>query len=243
MLPFHQGVKLKYDFFPIFIFELICKTRDMYTHEAIWRAIDRLAKISGYSASGLAIKAGLDPTSFNKSKRIQPNGKARWPSMESISKVLSVTNTVMFDFVKLMEDSPPSVSDSPVKKPAIPVLGFAQAGRDGYFDTDGAPIIDKWGEVPLDNLMGDDLFALEVNGDSMLPLYRDGDLIIISQNDALKNGDRGVFKLANGEIMVKEVGKSTTAGFTLKSFNPEFDDIKLARKDVLWQGRVAWVSQ
>jgi phage repressor protein C with HTH and peptisase S24 domain len=215
----------------------------MYTHEAIWGAIDRLAKISGYSASGLAIKAGLDPTSFNKSKRIQPNGKARWPSMESISKILSVTNTAMFDFVGLMEDDAPYPADSQATKQAIPVLGFTQAGRDGYFDTDGAPITDKWGEVPLDNFTGADLFALEVNGDSMLPLYRDGDLIIISPDDALKNGDRGVFKLANGEIMVKEVAQANKSGFTLKSFNPDFDDIKLARTDVLWQGRVAWVSQ
>ncbi len=215
----------------------------MYTHEEIWGAIDRLAKISGYSASGLAIKAGLDPTSFNKSKRIQPNGKARWPSMESISKILSVTNTAMFDFVRLMEDAAPCSVDSQATKQAIPVLGFAQAGRDGYFDTDGAPIIDKWGEVPLDNFTDADLFALEVNGDSMLPLYRDGDLIIISPDGALKHGDRGVFKLANGEIMVKEVAQVNKSEFTLKSFNPAFDDIKLARTDVLWQGRVAWVSQ
>lgn len=215
----------------------------MYTHEEIWGAIDRLAKISGYSASGLAIKAGLDPTSFNKSKRIQPNGKARWPSMESISKILAVTNTAMFDFVSMMESGTPATTAPHATKQAIPVLGFAQAGRDGYFDTDGAPIVDKWGEVPLDNFTGDDLFALEVNGDSMLPLYRDGDLIIISPDGALKNGDRGVFKLANGEIMVKEVAQATKSSFTLKSFNPDFDDIKLARKDVLWQGRVAWVSQ
>jgi phage repressor protein C with HTH and peptisase S24 domain len=42
------------------------------THPQVWNAIDRLAARYGYSASGLAKKAGLDPTSFNKSKRITP---------------------------------------------------------------------------------------------------------------------------------------------------------------------------
>lgn len=83
----------------------------MFTHTQIWTGIDRLATSFGYSASGLAKKAGLDPTSFNKSKRISPDGKPRWPSTESISKVLAVTGATMSDFISLIEDGgalPPS---------------------------------------------------------------------------------------------------------------------------------------
>ena len=46
----------------------------MLTHAQIWGALDRLAARAGLSASGLAKKAGLDPTTFNKSKRITPDG-------------------------------------------------------------------------------------------------------------------------------------------------------------------------
>ena len=46
--------------------------RSMLTHSDIWNAVDRLAARAGLSASGLAKKAGLDPTTFNKSKRITP---------------------------------------------------------------------------------------------------------------------------------------------------------------------------
>lgn len=74
----------------------------MYTHDEIWRGIDRLAHSMGYSPSGLARKAGLDPTSFNKSKRISPDGKPRWPSTESISKILGVTDMTMNDFFDLI---------------------------------------------------------------------------------------------------------------------------------------------
>ena len=63
----------------------------MFTHTSIWTAIDRLAQAFGYSTSGLAKKAGLDPTTFNKSKRIGPDGKPRWPSTESLSLVLTVS--------------------------------------------------------------------------------------------------------------------------------------------------------
>ena len=73
----------------------------MFTHKEIWQAIDDLAQRHGYSASGLAKAAGLDPTTFNKSKRISADGKPRWPSTESISKILAVTGENMAEFLRL----------------------------------------------------------------------------------------------------------------------------------------------
>ena len=58
----------------------------MLTHSQIWNALDRLAAHSGLTPSGLAKKAGLDPTTFNKSKRITGDGRERWPSTESVAK-------------------------------------------------------------------------------------------------------------------------------------------------------------
>ncbi len=78
----------------------------MFTHSQIWSGLDQLAKSKGYSPSGLAKIAGLDPTSFNKSKRISPDGKPRWPSTESLAKVLSVTETTMSNFVLFIDDMP-----------------------------------------------------------------------------------------------------------------------------------------
>ncbi len=80
----------------------------MFTHSQIWAGLDLLAKSKGYSPSGLAKLAGLDPTSFNKSKRISPDGKPRWPSTESLAKVLAVTQTTMSDFILFINDIPSS---------------------------------------------------------------------------------------------------------------------------------------
>src|SRR2546425_3338784 len=65
----------------------------MLTHAQIWTALDRLAALAGLSPSGLAKKSGLDPTTFNKSKRMTSDGRARWPSTESVAKALTASGT------------------------------------------------------------------------------------------------------------------------------------------------------
>lgn len=67
-------------------------------HKLLWAAIDRLAEQKGLTTSGLAVKAGLDPTSFNKSKRIQ-NGRKHWPSTESLVKVMRITDVSLETFL------------------------------------------------------------------------------------------------------------------------------------------------
>ncbi len=64
---------------------------EMLSHSAIWDAIDSLASRHGFTPSGLAKLAGLDPTAFNRSKRISRDGRERWPSTESIAKLLDAT--------------------------------------------------------------------------------------------------------------------------------------------------------
>lgn len=78
----------------------------MFTHAQIWQGLDRLAASKGYSPSGLAKKSGLDPTSFNKSKRLSPEGKPRWPSTESLSKVLAATNSDVSELFSLIDPNP-----------------------------------------------------------------------------------------------------------------------------------------
>src|SRR3954466_10753821 len=95
---------------------------EMLTHDQIWGAMDRLAERSGMTASGLAKKAGLDPTTFNKSKRITPEGRPRWPSTESVAKALQASNTKIDTFVKLITDS------GKVAISSVPLIGFAEAG-------------------------------------------------------------------------------------------------------------------
>src|SRR5690242_14909889 len=118
----------------------------MLSHRAIWDAIDSLATRHGFTASGLAKVAGLDPTAFNKSKRVSRDGRERWPSTESISKLLTVTNETFDTFLSaggayLQGGTavPPGVT--------MPLLGIAQAGAGGFFDPAGFPTGDGWDQV------------------------------------------------------------------------------------------------
>ena len=74
-------------------------------HYQIWHAIELFAHDHGMSCSGLAKRSGLDPTTFNKSKRESVFGQPRWPSTETISKILSATNASPQDFFKYIKDN------------------------------------------------------------------------------------------------------------------------------------------
>ena len=216
----------------------------MFSHSEIWLAIDTLAKKHGFSTSGLAKKAGLDPTAFNKSKRISPEGKPRWPSTESLAKILSITGSSMNELTLTIE-SFQSYEITSTRPQGIPVIGYAQAGSEGYFDDAGYPAGTGWDEVNLPQFDGpnDRTYALEISGDSMLPLYRDGDVIVVSPDSDLRKGDRVVAKTRNGEVMAKELLRRTNNNITLGSFNPSHEPRSFGIKDIAWIARIIWVSQ
>jgi phage repressor protein C with HTH and peptisase S24 domain len=165
----------------------------MLSHAAIWDGIDTMARRHGLSVSALARLAGLDSTTFNLSKRRGKDGRERWPSTESIAKILEATGDTFESFLAgtgaYMQ--PPNPLDMPIPTPrSVPLLGFAQAGAGGFFDSAGFPAGQGWDEVRLPTAGEDGTYALEVTGDSMLPLYRDGDVILVSPTAQLRRGDR-----------------------------------------------------
>jgi len=214
----------------------------MFTHTDIWRGIDKLAAAHGYSASGLAKRAGLDPTAFNRSKRNSPDGKPRWPSTESIAKILAVTEAQMSDFIALIAAE---TSNAPAPY-SIAVIGFAQAGNNGYFDEQGYPEGESWDDVNLPHFharKSTKQYALQVTGDSMRPLYRDGDILVVCPNESIRKGDRVIVKTTSGEVMAKELMQRSTKKVTLRSLNVDYEDRTLDPTEIHWMARIIWTSQ
>jgi phage repressor protein C with HTH and peptisase S24 domain len=209
----------------------------MLTHAQIWSAIDRLAARSKLTASGLAKRAGLDPTTFNKSKRITPEGRPRWPSTESVAKALAATNTKVEIFTSLITDGGKQTISQ------VPLIGFAEAGAEGYFDDGGFPVGKGWEETSLPSVTDEHAYALEISGDSMKPAYREGDLIVVSPATPVRKGDRVVVKTKKGEVMVKELKRKTIKFVELKSINSEHRDRTVQMADIEWLARIIWVSQ
>ncbi|RJF81868.1 helix-turn-helix transcriptional regulator [Azospirillum cavernae] len=210
----------------------------MLKHTDIWRAIDRLAAQSGLSASGLARRAGLDPTTFNKSKRTTGDGKLRWPSTESISKVLDATSVSLPDFVSLIGEGA-----GPGTFQRVPVIGYAQAGSAGYFDDAGFPVGTGWDELLFPSLGDPQAYALEIAGDSMEPVYRDGDTIIVSPAAQIRRNDRVVVRTRGGEVMAKQLIRETATRIELLSINRAHPDRTIQRGDIAWMARIIWASQ
>jgi phage repressor protein C with HTH and peptisase S24 domain len=208
----------------------------MLTHEQVWSALDRLAEHAGLSASGLAKKSGLDPTTFNKSKRITADGRERWPSTESLAKALAATGNSIDSFVQLIGDTARTMQ-------SVPLLGLAQAATGSHFDDGGLPAGKGWDEVSLPAVSDAHAFALEISGDSLKPAYRDGDVILVSQAAPIRRGDRVVVKAKAGEVMVKELKRRTARTLELQSFNATQPDRTLAAADVAWIARIVWVKQ
>lgn len=210
----------------------------MLSHKQIWAAIDALAARYGLSPSGLARKSGLDATTFNPSKRTAEDGKKRWPSTESVSKVLTATGASLDEFVSLIV---PKARTTQTR--AVPLIGLAQAGGQGFFDDAGFPAGSGWEHIKLPTIDEDNAYALQVSGESMLPLYREGDILVVSPTQAPRKGDRVVVRTTGGEVMAKILAKKTGKKIELHSLNPAYPPRTLEGDEIEWMHRIVWVKQ
>jgi len=210
----------------------------MLTHGRIWEAIDSLAKQHGLSTSGLAKRAGLDPTTFNKSKRFSVEGKPRWPSTESLAKILSATNSSLAEFVGMVQGE---ISNR-ASELLLPLIGTVEVGANGgpahELSLDSAADV-----VPFPGADVGRVYAFRIQGDSMLPAYRSGDIVIVSPEVAIRGGDRVVTRTQNGETLASEfVGKSPEQ-VMLRSFNGAMSNRAVDNRDISWIARIVWASQ
>ncbi len=231
----------------------------MFTHAQVWSAIDALAQQNHISVSRLARSAGLDPTTFNKSKRTASDGRLRWPSTESLSKIMAATGIEIDHFALLLAQSNGDYSidysqlnqtgfaEDPASAAgwagSVPLIGLAQAGSGGFFDEAGLPSGDGWDAVDFPNKGDETIYALEIQGDSMLPLYRDGDQIIVSPTSSLRRGDRVVVRTIEGEVLAKILARQTATILQLESLNPEHENRTIKVEELDWVARIIWASQ
>ena len=211
--------------------------RAMLTHADIWSAVDRLAARAGLSASGLAKKAGLDPTTFNKSKRVTTQGRPRWPSTESIAKSLQATGITLDSFVSLISDRGGASTQ------AVPLIALTQASAAGSFDNSGLPAGKGWDAIAFPALNDEHVYALEVAGDSLQPVYRDGTVLVVSPSAPIRRGDRVILGTQDGEVTARELKRRTAKSIELRALNPDQAERTLSVDDVRWIARIMWASQ
>jgi len=210
----------------------------MLSHERVWAAIDALASRHGMTASGLARKAGLDATSFNKSKRVSPEGRERWPSTESISKILKATGATLEDFLRLVEPS------GSLRRSMIPLIGMEDAKSGKVFNEEGMPNEGPgWDEIEFPDFGQEKVFALEVTGDGLGPLYRDGDILIVSPTASTRKGDRVVVCTTGGQILAQELRRRSAKTLEMMSLAKDQEDHVIPTEEIAWSARIMWARQ
>lgn len=212
----------------------------MLSHTAIWRGIDLLAERNELSASGLAKRAGLDPTTFNKSKRITKQGKSRWPSTESLSKILDATSTSMGDFVGLIDES--GVSRPPPAR-RVRCLSLGQMEREQAFDPAGFPQAGPWEDIEFPSINDESAYAIELDRDVMPPVLREGDMLIISPKSSVRRHDRVILRHRSGQVQLGVLLRRTAQRITLGHFTQPDDERAIDAVEVAWLSRILWISQ
>lgn len=212
----------------------------MFTHPQIWAGIDKLARQKGWTASRLAREAGLDPTTFNRSKRHTNQAKPRWPSTESLAKILDATRTSLETFVGLMLDEASEPQTGPCKR--LRSLRFHDVADNGFFDESGFPIGEGWDEIDFPGIADKHAFAIEVQGDEMLPVYRDGDLLIVSPSASIRRRDPVILKSLESRLFTGTLSRRTAQRLELELFSEEMGKIVILLKDVAWLSRIVWAK-
>ena len=198
-------------------------------HGDIWRGIDLLAEHYGLSPSGLAKLAGLDATAFNKSKRLPKDGRPRWPSTESIARILDAVGADFEAFAKLV-----SGGDAL----AIPLLQQSDLERVSTSSENDAVFPRGFETLALPTLVdGERCFAVEISNTDLAPVYSIGDRLIAYHGVDLDDGDR---------VIVKPRGRRTLIG-TLCKVTADFIEIdtydfrhSLDPAGLEWTARIVW---
>ncbi|MDX1737108.1 MAG: helix-turn-helix transcriptional regulator [Alphaproteobacteria bacterium] len=217
----------------------------MLTHDQLWRALDRYADYHGLTTSGLARRAGLDPTSFNPSKRITREGKLRWPSSESIAKVLDATGGTMIEFVSFLQDLPGAVLSQDIPFLSIDEASdmMRQRGEEYLFDDHGAPARDNWDSVVYPDVNDSEVYALEVTDDSLEPVYRSGTVIVMSPGASIRRRDRVLICMNNHDLIIRELIRQTAHRIDIAPVFAPDESETIMSNEVLWISRIVWASQ
>lgn len=206
----------------------------MLSHDAIWQAIDRLAKKHNLSPSGLARMAGLDATVFNPSKRIKSDGRPRWPSTESISKILQVTNTSPWLFFL-----------PPFEELEITVASDRAPVGSAMRETKSLDMVKNWDEEKrfASKRASSSLQLIELGHSDLSPLYDQGDLLLICIDWPLEANDMVAIYPIDGKMMIYRFREEGLTHLHLTDSMGDQKRLLLQKSQLSWWAKILWVAK
>lgn len=210
------------------------------THERLWSAIDAIAAHNGLSPSALARRAGLSSTAFNKSKRTTSDGRPRWPSTESIAKILEATGADLDDLVRLLVAGTEVDGGGRTAGPIVPFLEAGRAEAVGFAEAGPTPCGPAIGFPGMTEAA---LFAFEVDDAAASPPYRSGDVLVASTAAPVRRGDRVLVRTRDGRIAARLFLTRNGRSTEFAAPSGRRGRLRLPSADVVWMARILWASQ
>ena len=204
-------------------------------YNQVWNAVDKLAKMQGLSPSGLAKKAGLDATTFNKSKRLRPDGKKRWPSLESINKIIEVSGITFEQFSHLGDDDDKVIQLNNV----IPFIKLSKLKNCDIYQKQ--VVTDDWEKIRFPDA-NENLFAIEICGDKFSPLFPDGSVLIVCKNSEIRRDDKIVIFKTDGSVDIRKFVRRTASTLEVVDMN-DSKELSVPISDIRLINRIVWLSQ
>jgi phage repressor protein C with HTH and peptisase S24 domain len=198
----------------------------MLKHDDIWRAIDTLASRNGLTASGLARKAGLDPTTFNKSKRVT-------------AKALEAVGATLNEFVAFVDADYGNGTNAR----RIPVAAQSAAAASSAFGDTGRPQGAAWSRRQLPEINDPDAYAIVVENTAHHPVWREGTLVVAAPRADTSPGDRVVVRTKTAGIILAELVRRGPDGVVIRLLR-QIDDTRLIpNEEVAAVHRIIWAEQ
>ncbi|WP_086635149.1 hypothetical protein [Acetobacter sp. DsW_059] len=169
----------------------------------LWHTLDGLASEHGFTPSGLARAAGLDPTTFNPSRRRNAKGDYRWPSLSSLFSALSVLRLSLSEFADAF-DKRQVARPVPVEGGVfLPALPLSRLHEEGVFDHTGLPRTIMWESVVLPGVFAPSAYVVRVDTDMYEPVMREESLIVVVPDLPPRRHDR---------VLCSQIGRPSVAG-------------------------------
>lgn len=204
-------------------------------YENVWDAVDKLAMSRGLSPSGLARLAGLDATTFNKSKRVRPDGKNRWPSLDSLNKLLEVCNLSFEQFYNMSNREDEKEGNS------IPFIKLSKLEENHEIE-DKVLKTPEWNKVIFPDLK-DAMYAVDIDTNDYEPLYRNGSMIVLTGNSDIRNGDRVAIFMEDHKLLLKQFIRRTPSKLMVTDLNDNLKETAVAIAEIRLINRIIWASQ
>ena len=152
----------------------------------------------------------------------------REPDLEMINKIanfFNVSTDILLD--RHRNVTPVSLGFSFIK---VPVYGEIPAGIPiEMIDTS---YIEDYEDISTELLKGNKkAFCLKVKGESMFPEFKNGDVLVLIQQEDCNSGEFCAVSINHTECTFKKVIKHSH-GITLQPLNPAFDPLYFSNKEI-----------